>query len=411
MNSNSRPDKDSPSAIVADAMRLVYESRLTTPSGGNISLRDPGGRVWVTPTLLDKGSLRPQDIVCINPDGSFCGSQNPTSEYPFHLAIYKQRTGVRAVVHNHSPALVACSLTGFVPDPGFLPLLTADIGAVVNATYAIPGSEELADLVSKAFSTGASAILMANHGIISIGQSMAQALNRMFRLELLAQIIASAAKFDSLENLRRPKSMIGGQWSVVSENKTNDHQPLTTNHFKRSILRGLNTYGLGSWSQRTTETDFDYICSAGVISPLLHQPPALWEYKLHQEIYKHQPGINTIAIAHPPSLMAWSLLSRDFSPHTIPESYILLRDAVTISLESFLKDESSLIGAINPSSPVALVQNGFFLCTGDSPFQVLDRLEVAENTSVSLLFAKPLGPVQAMNENIILGLKEKYFSD
>jgi L-fuculose-phosphate aldolase len=437
MNSNSRSDKDSPSAIVADAMRFVYDSRLTTPSGGNISLRDPDGRVWVTPTLLDKGSLHPQDIVCINPDGSFCGSQNPTSEYPFHLAIYKQRPGVRAVVHNHSPALVACSLTGYIPDPGFLPLLTADIGAVVNAPYAIPGSDELADLVSKAFSTGASAILMANHGIISIGHSMAQALNRMSRLEILANTLTSAATFDCLETLRRPKELVAGHWLLATglglpgqipltidkqpetrnqqpvtsdapQAQTSNQQPAASNYFLRSILRGLNPYGLGSWSQRTSGNNFDFICSADVISPLLHEPPAEWEYRLHEAIYRHQPWINTIAIAYPPSLIAWSLLSQDFSPRTIPESYILLRDAITISLETFLNDEASLTGAISPSSPVALIQNGFFLCTGDNPFQVLDRLEVAENTAASLLLAKPLGPVNSMDDGIIQELKRKY---
>jgi L-fuculose-phosphate aldolase len=327
---------------------------------------------------------------------------------------------VRAVVHNHSPALVACSLTGYIPDPGFLPLLTADIGAVVNAPYAIPGSDELADLVSRAFSTGASAILMANHGIISIGRTMAEALNRMCRLELLAQVIASAAAFDGFETLRRPKQLVTGHWllaaGLVAPNqkletrnqKPENQQPATSNYFLRSILRGLNPYGLGSWSQRTSGNHFDFICSADVISPLLHEPPAAWEYRLHEAIYRHQPGINTIAIAYPPSLIAWSLLSRDFSPRTIPESYILLRVAITISLETFLKDEASLTGAISPSSPVALVQNGFFLCTGDNPFQVLDRLEVAENTAASLLLAKSLGPVNPMDDRVIQELKKKY---
>jgi ribulose-5-phosphate 4-epimerase/fuculose-1-phosphate aldolase len=307
---------------------------------------------------------------------------------------------------------------------------------------------------------------------------MAQALNRMCRLELLAQVIASAAAFDGFEKLGRPKELVAGHWSLVTglglpgqipvtidkepetrKPETSNQQLAASDYFLRSVLRGLNPYGLGSWSQRTSGNDFDFICSADVISPLLHEPPAVWEYRLHQAIYRHQPGIKTIAIAYPPSLMAWSLLSRDFSPRTIPESYILLRDALTISLEEFCRETldfiqpgyppeeescrntldfirpgyppenepsantadpakpgtaerspspSSLLKTIGPTHPVALVQNGFFLCTGDNPFQVLDRLEVAENTAASLLLAKPLGPVNSMDDRVIQELKKKY---
>jgi L-fuculokinase len=419
----------SPSAIVADAMRRVYDGGLTTPSGGNISLKDSHGNVWVTPTLLDKGSLQEDDIVCIADNGSISGRQKPTSEYPFHLAIYESRPGVKAIVHNHSPALVACSLTGLIPDKSLLPLLTGDIGDVVIAPYAIPGSGDLASVVSSAFSGGANAVLMANHGIITVGKDMPEALLRMVSLELLAQAMVTAS---SLAPLSAPglkqdfNELVAGLPALlsVSADEVSDSVHASSselqNYWERAIRRKLNPWGFGSWSERSGNSSFQFIYSergiitgasaSQLIDPASAAMHTSWEYQLHKAIYSQHPEINSMAIAFPPALLAYSLISKEFNARTIPESYIFLREALTLDLGSFLSDPQSLVKAINPSSPVALVQNGFFLCTGTSPFNVLDRLEVAENTAASLLNATVLGTVNPMDDAVIRDLKEKYLS-
>ena len=73
----------------------VYRSGLTTTSGGNISVIDENGDVWVTPSAIDKGSLRPSDIICVRKNGTIEGRHKPSSEYPFHIAIYKARPDIK----------------------------------------------------------------------------------------------------------------------------------------------------------------------------------------------------------------------------------------------------------------------------------------------------------------------------
>src|ERR1700740_516576 len=72
-------------------MDRIYRYRMTTTSGGNLSIRDANGNIWITPARVDKGSLRRQDMVCVHPDGSSEGLHPPSSEFPFHQAIYRAR--------------------------------------------------------------------------------------------------------------------------------------------------------------------------------------------------------------------------------------------------------------------------------------------------------------------------------
>ncbi len=84
-------------------MKRIYNRVLTTTSGGNLSIIDENGDIWITPTGVDKGLMKPSDIVCVKADGTIIGDNKPSSEYPFHLAIYRERPDIRAIVHAHPP--------------------------------------------------------------------------------------------------------------------------------------------------------------------------------------------------------------------------------------------------------------------------------------------------------------------
>ena len=92
------------------AMQRIYRYRMTTTSGGNISVREPNGDVWITPARVDKGNLSRDDIVCVRSGGEVVGPHPPSSEFPFHRAIYVARSDVQAVVHAHPVGLVASAL-------------------------------------------------------------------------------------------------------------------------------------------------------------------------------------------------------------------------------------------------------------------------------------------------------------
>ena len=65
-------------------MQRIYDKGLTTMSGGNLSIRDTEGNIWVTPAGIDKGTLTRRDIICVRPDGTCEGPHKPSSELPFH---------------------------------------------------------------------------------------------------------------------------------------------------------------------------------------------------------------------------------------------------------------------------------------------------------------------------------------
>jgi len=66
--------------------------------------------IWVTPSAIDKGTLRPSDIICVKKDSTIIGRHKPSSEFPFHRAIYNIRSDIKAIIHAHPPALVSFSI-------------------------------------------------------------------------------------------------------------------------------------------------------------------------------------------------------------------------------------------------------------------------------------------------------------
>ena len=91
-------------------MDRIYDYGMTTTSGGNLSILDDNGDIWITPSGIDKGSLTPKDIICVKPDGTIEGIHKPSVELPFHIKIYQKRPDIKAIIHAHPPALVAFSI-------------------------------------------------------------------------------------------------------------------------------------------------------------------------------------------------------------------------------------------------------------------------------------------------------------
>jgi L-fuculose-phosphate aldolase len=132
-------------------MERIYRYRMTTTSGGNLSIREESGDVWITPARVDKGNLRREDIVHVRADGTVEGRHRPSSELPFHQAIYAMRSDLRAIVHAHPVALVAFSICREVPDTRLLYQARQVCGRVGFAPYALPGSEALGANIARSF--------------------------------------------------------------------------------------------------------------------------------------------------------------------------------------------------------------------------------------------------------------------
>lgn len=206
MASNNRESIKPPREILVGWLARLYRHGLTTTTGGNLSLVDEDGTMYITPSGGDKAIVPPHKIaVRRKGEENFEGPAPPSMEWPLHTAAYQARPGCKAVLHAHSMTLVAFSLAQHtkgqsdeslsdprLPDTRVLVGAYQACGKVALAPYDLPGSRALADGCRKAFETGADCVILQNHGVVVVGKTMHQAYDRFVSLEYLARSIVSA---------------------------------------------------------------------------------------------------------------------------------------------------------------------------------------------------------------------------
>lgn len=168
--------------------RKMIRSGLTTGSGGNLSVYDrQQGLLAITPSGIEYDQVESADMVILDATGAkVAGERKPSSELSFHQAIYAARADVSAVVHTHS--VYATTLACMHWEIPAVHYLVAFSGAKVPlAPYATFGSPELANNVVSSLSDY-NAVLLANHGLVAVGGSLAAAFNVAEEIELVARI-------------------------------------------------------------------------------------------------------------------------------------------------------------------------------------------------------------------------------
>lgn len=172
---------------VAAIMSRLYSNGLTTASGGNVSMRI-GDLVLVTPSQIDKASIKGSQISVLTLEGKMIGKGIKTSmETGMHLAIYKKRPDIQAIVHAHPVMATSFAIAHKNIKTNLAGEARAVLGEPVLVPYALMGTEELAKKVSTAC-LKSNAVLMENHGIITLGNSLFQAYDRMEVLEACAKM-------------------------------------------------------------------------------------------------------------------------------------------------------------------------------------------------------------------------------
>src|SRR5882757_10161191 len=176
-------------------------------TSGNLSVRLDAHRLLVTPTGVSKFLLRTADIVIVDLDGrQLDGYRKMTSEVSMHLAIYRHRSDVTAVVHSHPPIATAFACVGRGLDEMLCQEAVMTLGVVPLARYAATGTEEVAASLVP-FIPHHDAILMANHGAVSYGGTLFQAFQKMETVEHLAQITLVAHQLDAPRILKHEQVM------------------------------------------------------------------------------------------------------------------------------------------------------------------------------------------------------------
>ena len=165
---------------VYDTALEIYSSKLVTGTWGNVSARTEDNHLIITPSGMDYKTLTPADMIVVDMMGQVVeGKFKPSIETPMHIAIYQQRPDVKAVVHVHSPYATAFAVA-HKPIPVILEETAQVIGHPVKvADYAICGSDELAQKVTRCITDNERAVL-GNHGLVALGRDLKEALKICF---------------------------------------------------------------------------------------------------------------------------------------------------------------------------------------------------------------------------------------
>jgi L-fuculose-phosphate aldolase len=170
---------------------------------GNLSVRIGTERVLVTPSGYIKALLNAADMVEVDLAGTTRrrSSRKPTSELDLHLRILRHRPDVHAVVHAHPPTATGFAVAGEEIPGNLLPELIFVVGPVPLVPFGMPGTPELGDRVVP-YLKGHDALLLANHGAVTMGKTLDEAWIRMESLEHCARIIVAARKIGQPRPLR-----------------------------------------------------------------------------------------------------------------------------------------------------------------------------------------------------------------
>lgn len=182
--------------------RIILENQMVIGTWGNISVCIPEDElIAITPSGVDYKTLIPENIPIIDFEGNLIdGNMKPSVELPMHIAIYKNRPEIRAIVHTHSVHCTAMAISR-VPIQAVCEDLIQTVGGAVNvADYHKPGSKELAKAVVKALINRKAAI-MANHGLVSLGKNLKEALRVAQICEKTAQSILLASNLGGVVEL------------------------------------------------------------------------------------------------------------------------------------------------------------------------------------------------------------------
>lgn len=414
---------------IALMISRIYKRGMTTTSGGNVSIIDENEDIWVTPSAVDKGSLRPSDIVCVKKDGTIIGKHKPSSEFPFHRAIYNVRPDIRAIIHAHPPALVSFSIIRQIPNTNIISQAKHVCGPIGYADYELPGSQKLGDVIAKEFEKGYKAIIMENHGTVLGGSDLYDAFERFETLEFCARSIVYGSQIGTPKYLTDEQidafeaqvpELIPEMESTEHTSEEKEKRLEICEIVHRACQQGLMISSYGTVSVRLKDNDFlitptnvprwdltleDVVqIKDGKREKGKIPSRATW---IHQEIYKKNPKVKSIIMTQSPYLMAFGVTHNHFDVRTIPESWIFLQDVSNLSYGTHFitNNNSELIDSTNTAS---IIENDSVIIKGDKLLQTFDYLEVAEFSAKSIVMGSCLGKMVPMNDEQVDDLRKAF---
>lgn len=190
---------------ICEIGRRVWQREYVAANDGNISVRLSEREILCTPTGVSKGFLTPDMLCVIDREGRVLrgGNLKPSSEIKMHRDFYDARPDVRAVCHAHPITATGFAVAGISLDRCTLPEVVITLGAVPLVKYGVPGTNELTQDILENYIKDYDAFLLANHGVVTIGQSLMNAYYKMETVEHFAKITLAARQLGN-ENVFSP---------------------------------------------------------------------------------------------------------------------------------------------------------------------------------------------------------------
>ena len=419
-----------PAQQIVMIMERIYGYGMTTTSGGNLSIMDEDGNMWISPAGVDKGSLTIKDIVCVEQDGTVIGNHKPSSEFPFHKLIYQARPDLKAIVHAHPPALVAFSIVRKIPETRLIPNIQHVCGGVGIAEYGLPGSKDLGEKIAAEFKKGLNTVILENHGIAVGGENLFKAFMAFETLDFCARLEIDANRIGKIHAL-------SDESIEVSKNKHNpDMDDMDIDGYStrergirremcllihRAYNQKLFTSTQGTFSQKIDGDSF-VITPYGVDRKYIEEGDLVRISKgrkeagkipsrsvlLHQNIYDKHPYVDSIIIAHPPNIMAFAVTEEIFDSRTIPESYIMLRSIPKLPYGENIVHPAETADNFSPRVPIIMLENDCVIVTGSSLLNAFDRLEVLEYSAKAVIGSRSLGELVEISDKHIEDIKDAF---
>lgn len=411
---NKMAELKNPAEKVVDIINRVYRQGLTTTSGGNISMIDEEGNIYITPSGIDKGRLTKDDIMKVYPDGRIEGKHTPSCELPFHSKVYKLRPDIRAIVHAHAPAIVAFAVTRTVPNVALTSHTKKVCSNISTSKYALPGSLKLGDIIAEEFKKGYDLVMMDSHGAVAGGKDLDEAFSLYESLDFAARIQINAnsvgcnlTQYKTENKLETPvvETFINGEQSEEEKKQRQEICDLSKRSYSLNItssLDGTLAVKLEDGSvlitpegkDRNSLTADDIVKLKDGKTEAGKTPDPAAKYLL--DIFKAHPEFNTLYLAYPPHIMAFVLAGMNFNARLIPESYIMLRDIEKVPFSALA--DGSISDTVSTAVPVVLVEKECVLTAGKTPLQAFDRLEVLEYSANSVISSMKLGNIASITD-------------
>ncbi|MDH4127863.1 MAG: class II aldolase/adducin family protein [Spirochaetota bacterium] len=187
---------------IVEVGKWLYNKGLVAATDGNLSIR-LGDRIITTPSGVSKGFLKENELVIVNSKGEKVGgSGKPSTEVKMHLAVYKIRPDVNAVLHAHPPKSIAFTIAGVSLTQCVIPEVVVTIGAIQTTPYATPSTDEVVQSINEPIKH-TDVLMLDRHGSLTVGKDIYSAYMKLEKLEHAAEILIYARLLGNVKTLNK----------------------------------------------------------------------------------------------------------------------------------------------------------------------------------------------------------------